>query len=84
MIHRKGKLFKNNQFIIYLNFRENEEEDEDDETESNDDNMDDQMGDVNEDDQGEIFNEKKWTKERTRGGRRRRTCKILLFIKSNF
>ncbi|CAF1389080.1 unnamed protein product, partial [Rotaria sp. Silwood1] len=41
---------------------ENEEEN-DNESESNDDNIDDQMGDVNEDDQGEIFDEKKWGDE---------------------
>ncbi|CAF1119887.1 unnamed protein product, partial [Rotaria sordida] len=41
---------------------ENEENDNESES-SNDDNIDDEMGDVNEDDQGEIFDEKKWGDE---------------------
>ncbi|CAM4775034.1 unnamed protein product [Rotaria magnacalcarata] len=44
---------------------ENDEEDES-EGESNDDNIDDQMGSVDEDDQGEIFDEKKWGDEKNK------------------
>ncbi len=39
--------------------QENDEEGEND-SETNDENIDEQMGDVNEDDQGEIFDENKW------------------------
>ena len=59
----KGKSIRriDRRFLRLFVFRENEDEDEDEnESENNEENIDDQMGDVNEDDQGETFDEKKW------------------------